>query len=394
MVPQTLNGLRAISVRLFIPWRGVWTADVTVDVEATALAPTSGPAILVVGGKTLRGTIDPAHSGTFAGRAACRVVGGAGKWSQIVRPQHFAAPTVSTVVYNATAAEIGEAPVLDPTPIQFGEHFARVSGPASHVFRDRDWFVEPTTGVVSVTAWPPSVPDPNWLISDVDVTHKTVTIFSDSVVLPGTPIVDPRLGATILTARDVEQTFDKNGTQATVWCDTAVTGIDLLARTVRDLTGARYLKTYKYRFVLGDQNTLALQAITSDAPDLNPISQWTGLSGAKALLKPATEIVVGFAGGDPTQPYLVAFSSLATPLALFVDASTVVNVGIPTSPVALSIPTIIALGALQAEIAALGALIIKNHPGDTDKVTAAISAAVAALATAATALPSKKLLSE
>src|SRR5579864_3731902 len=108
--PPTLNGFRAISVRLLIPYRGVWIADVELDLDIVATAPTSGPAVLIVGGTTLKGTIDPRGSSTFVGKASARVVGGGNGWETVLPPQHFHIPAgvTSTAVYSATAAAVLE----------------------------------------------------------------------------------------------------------------------------------------------------------------------------------------------------------------------------------------------------------------------------------------------
>ncbi len=180
---------------------------------------------------------------------------------------------------------------------------------------------------------------------------------------------------------------------------------------VQELGGTAYLKTYKYRFVLPIGGKLALQAITKGAPDLNPIDQWTGLSGitaslaGQAALFPSTEIVVGFVGGDPTEPFLVAFAPLNKPLGITLDAVTFVNVGAPTSPAAKAIGVQAQITALQAEILAIvAALTVQANagawlpPAAVSTMTPALAAAVAAatplLLAGAAITPSPKLFVE
>ncbi len=416
MIPQTLNGLRAIAVRLSIPWRGMWSAEVTLDLDDVALIPTVGPALISVGGMVLRGTVDPRGSGSFLNRASVRVIAGSGGWDKEVPAQHFANPgggLLSSLVYAATAPLVLEPPPLDPLPKLLGKHFARTKGPASAIFQDRQWYVDPITGVVSVSDWLPLPQDPLWTIVDFDINQKRLSIISDNVILPGTLIADTRLGAKVLIARDVEQIFDANGSHAEVWvCDKPISRLqDALKSMVRSMGNTTYLKTYLYRFVLPVGGELALQGITEGAPDLNPIAQWTGLSGisasllGNAALAPATEIVVGFTGGDPTQPFLCAFSPLAKPLALTLDAVGPINFGAPISPMALAIGVQAQIVALQAEIAAMGvawaALGALTGPiagamvlPIAAPVAGAIAAGIVALAVGATATPSKKVFSE
>ncbi len=417
-----LNGLRVLSAVLRFPKRGVWSAEVELDLEAVALMPPDGtPALLAVGGVILTGTV--ADGGTFGNRAHCRVMGGRNGWGTDVPAQHFANPAgalISTLVYTATGLLVGEA-VLDPIPEVFGEHFVRTAGPASRVFGDKDWHVDPITGIAMVAPWLPLPFDPLGVISDYDIGNERFSLISDFLILPGTIIADPlRLGAKTFVAGDVEQTFDANGSHADVWTGEGDTGAlqSAITAAVREFAGVQYLKTYRYRFVLPEGGKLALQAITPGAPDLNPVAQWTGLSGisaslaGNAALAPATEIVVGFVGGDPREPFLVAFSPLAKPLALTLDAVGLVNVGIPTSPVALGVGTAAAVTALQAEVlaltawvAALSAALAANPVTYTPFAAAmtapggAVAAAIAtigvpAVAAAQALIPSTKLFSQ
>ncbi len=422
LLPDNVNGLKAISTRITIPRRGVWVAHVElspdVPVEAVAaLIAVALPhgAVLTVADTPLIGTIDPRGSGVFAQRAHLRIVGGGGAWDKEVIALDFSIPkaiVLSTMVYAATAAEVLELPPLDPIPKVYVERFSRTKGPASRVFGDRDWFMNPITGSVVVSEWPPLPPDPLWTILDFDIGQKRAVISSGLLITPGMIVLDPRFGAEALIIRDVEQTFDEHGSRAEVWfCDKPVSRLqEAFALAVREFAGTAYLKHYKYRFIVPVLGQLALQAITPGAPDLNPIDQWTGLSGitasiaGQAALFPATEIIVGFAGGDPSEPYLVCYSPLTPPIAITIDALTFVNVGTPLGPAALAAGVEASIAALQVEIAAIVAALVAQAATGwsapiaisvmTPALAAAVAAGVAALAVAAPLVPSKKLLSE
>ncbi len=423
LVPPTLNGMSAIRVSLHIPWCGMWVADVELDpllvetiipiIAAAKAAPV--PAALQLGLMLFNGTIDPRGSGVFGERAHLRVVAGRGGWDKEVSAQHFPMPAgalISTLVYAATAAEVLELPPVDPIPELFGKNYARVKGPASAVFGDRQWFVEPTTGIAMVIPWPPLPPDPLWTIVDYDIEAHRATISSDEVILPGMVVADLRFGADTFIVRDVDQVFDSNGSKADVYfCDKAKSRLqEALKQMVRSFGETRYLKMYKYRYVLPVAGQLALQGITEGAPDLNPIDQWTGLAGANssvagiAALLPATEIVVGFAG-SPAEPFVVAFSPMGVPLSTTIEALIAINLGAtPTSPIALASGVLAMTLALQIEVAAIAAALtaVFNIPGPITPAhvtayapaLAAVTASAAALAAGATLMTSKKVLSE
>ncbi len=253
-------------------------------------------------------------------------------------------------------------------------------------------------------------PDPLWTIVDYDIEQQRVTINSDGVILPGTIIADTRFGAKTFVARDVEQTFDRMGSHAEVWvCEKPASRLQsAFASAVRAFSDSAHLRMYKYRFVVPVVGQLALQAITEGAPDLNPIDQWTGLSGIKAELGglaslfPATEIIVGFVDKEP---FVVSYSPLAKPLAITIDATTFINLGaIPTSPVALATGVQAQIVALQVEVAAIVAAltavlnitgpITPAHVTAFAPALAAVTAAIAALAAGAALTPSQKVLSE
>lgn len=314
-----LNGLDAISIRFLFSWRGVWIADVEYNSDTIPALPTSGPALLTVGTTIVKGALDPRGTGTFASRCTARVVGGGGGWDKPVAPKHFNDPSgalISSLVYSTTGILVGEV-VTDPTPKSFGKDFGRSAGAASRVFGDNDWFVDPITGVTFVASWPSLPLDPTATIANYEASEKRVTIHSDSLVLPGTLITDSRFNTlTPLIARDVEQTFNAEGSTAEVWCAEQPTSrlAEMFTVAVREMAQTAYLESYRYRFVLPvGSKQLALQSISGKGPDLNPIDQWTGLSGAQAKILPGTEIIVGFAEKDPKQPYLISYSPLNTP---------------------------------------------------------------------------------
>lgn len=324
MIPQTLNGIRALKVVLDIPWVGVWVANVELDAEVilplVPMLANETPAVLIVGDQTLIGTIDPKGSSTFGDKASARVVGGRNGWGKTVPALHFNNPggaLLSSLVIATTGVSVGEAAV-DPSPILLGENYARIEGPASSVFGARDWFVDLTTGTAIVASWPTLPANPlTTSVLDFDMGDKRAVLSSDSIVLPGTILADTRFNGKTYTVRSTRQIFDGSGNSCEAWCgdatgDRLVTVIGNIVSSFGALAG---MKTYLYRFVSGpSEGKLILQGITPGAPDLNPIDQWTGVSGIQSRILPATEIVVGFAGGDVTQPFIVSYSPLGVPL--------------------------------------------------------------------------------
>lgn len=344
-IPPTLNGFRAIRVELHLTWLGAWVANVELDLDVPeaqgAILSSETPAILIVGGTTLIGTIDPSGSSTFAGKASARVVGGRGGWSKIVEaPAPFHNPAgilPSQLVYTAIGALVGEI-VADPIPQNFGKNFVFQKGPASSVFGDRNWFVEPTTGVTIVGPWP-SLPNLLAAVLDWSPTEQRATLTSDNLVLPGTILADPRFGTSTYTVRDVTMTFTREtGSIAHAWCSddagSRLTGA--LKSAIQTFGGLKYYGFYKYRYILPMGGELALQAVTAGAPDIVLGDILAALPSSTPLFTPGVEVIVGFLGGDPSQPFLASPTELIMALQTFLLQPPLTALTVTANAVALA----------------------------------------------------------
>jgi hypothetical protein len=330
----TLAGRRVVRARLLVPWRGVPIVDCELDTAGDVSGlPTSGPATLSIATpepSSIVGTLDPRGTGTWGPKASARLVAGGGGWDQPVgRAQfHSRAGVASQSVYQTTASLVGEK-VTDLAPIVFGADFVRMVGPASRVFGDRDWWVDLATGTTFVGTRAQATLAPSLTLADFDPLAMRVEIYGDTLVLPGTVLSDPRFNGATYTVRDVEHVFEASGGKAT--CLLAAANVstlsEALACMVRQFADTAHLKTYRYRYVQASGGDLALQAITPNAPDLNPIAQWTGLSGALDTLAPSTIVVVGFTGDVPPQPYIASYQPGSIPINATLDATAKVTIG-------------------------------------------------------------------
>jgi hypothetical protein len=335
MTTLLVGALRAVSVRLVIPWTGAWIADVDFDLEAARVVPTGRVALKIGETGILAGAIDERASGRFGEKARARVVGGAGGWDKTVAARHFHndAGVLSSAVFAATAAEVGET-VTEATPSRLGVDFVRTAGPASRVLAGRDWYVD-VSGVTVVGPRPTFAASSNVEVLSWDPNTQRAEIASDDVLRPGTLLVDPRFGSA--TVRDVEQTFSDAGARATAWCakETGSRLATALTNLVREASGVIYLKTYRYRVVDEEADgRFTLQAVkrASGIPDAIAIPAWAGMAGLTAKVVPGSEVLVEFIDGDPSQPVVRAFDG-TTPLELELDAAKV-SVGTGAAPVA------------------------------------------------------------
>ncbi len=415
-LPLLVNQLQAVSVRLVTPWTGVWFADVDLVLDATEVLP-FGPCTLTLGTSVYVGTIDPRASGAFGKTAKVRILGGGGGWHKDVLPIHVHNPAtvLSSTVYAAAAAEVGEI-VVDMLPKPMGQDFVRFGGypvvgppgPASRVFGDADWYVTPQ----GITTVGPRLPLPyNPLTTDIrsyDPLTRTAELSSDDPIPPGTILLDPLRFTGPLIVRDVEQTWSaEGGARATAWC-AKETGSRLqtaLANLVSEKIGVHYLKTYRYRVVLENpaDESLILQIIdpTQGAPNAIPFPMWMGVPGVGAQVKPGTEVLVQFTADSPPRPVVVGFKGGPDQIPILLELGTGLG-----GPLSLAVGTqaqitalTVAVGAIAAYIAAVTALaatpptstsftlfgLAMAAPGGTVAgALAGLSAAVAALVPTAT----------
>jgi hypothetical protein len=382
-----LNGLSATAVRLMIPYRGVWTADVDFDLELVPGAP-AGPALLTIGTTILLGFVDPDGSGIFGAKGRARVIGGFGGWHKHLPAQHFTsdAGVLSTEVLTVTASLVGEK-VVQILPSVLGAHYTRTDGAASRVLAGLDWYVDTLTGITTVGPRLPVPVRPDTVeVLEWDALEQRATIATDDVLVPGSVLVDIRFGTA--QVRDVEQMFDENGARATAMCRASSLDLGgLLASFAKEAVRPEYQMHHTYRVVLqaGDSR-LVLQAVKllGAVPDMLPITMCMGAPGFDAKLAPGSEVLVAFADGDPSKPLVMGFAASSPPPLEVSNNALHFRFGLGTSPVGLSIGLQTQITALQTQITALGSAlaVLGADPTHTAPSTGTALAAAASAVTA------------
>lgn len=356
-----LGPSRVLSVRMVTPWSGTWVADCVLDPDVPPVLLGKLPLVIATN-VPLIGTPDPSASGTFGPCASVRLVGGLG-WSKpvIALPYHSDVGVLTTEVFATTAVEVGEA-ATDVIPERLGIDYMRSEGPASRVLDGRDWYVTP----VGVTIIGPRIPTPmNPLTTEVmswDPLRHVAVLATTDVITPGTILVDPKfIGA--LMVREVDQTWDDAGATAICRC-TDVTadappsgGGSKLVGAIRALIDQRvqreYLAPQQYRVIeQAADGRLILQAISKSVPEAALISIWPGVPGVTAKLLLGSEVLLEFAGGDPTSPVVRGFGP-TVPLEVAIDAIQV-KIGEGAAPAVLYTGTAAWATLVEAALSALG----------------------------------------
>jgi hypothetical protein len=367
----TLNALRGVRARVHMPKTGAWIADVDVDLDAVPVAP-SGRALLTIGVNALTGTVDDRASGRFGSKAHVRLVAGGGGWDKVVPGVHLHndAGVLSSAVYAAVGAAVGESVVELGIPRRLGVDFVCMRGAASQIFAGVDWYVDE----LGITRVGPRVPVPAPPTADVlswDPTNKVAEIASDLLITPGMTLTDPvRFG--VATVEDVEHSFGDGGTRALARCSTpsllgaaasaalaspppAAGGkiVQALAALARQAAQTSALKKYPYRVVTqGVDGRLTLQATDpkSEAPPfLRLIDIWAGVAGVSLKLAPASVVLVSFIDGDKARPIVTGFDPKSPPvLQIRLDAVRVVAGEVGASAVAKADQVLACITAVAA----------------------------------------------
>jgi hypothetical protein len=128
----SVDGKRATSVVLHVPFAGVWLADVELD-DDSAL---SGSVEVKLGTSTWVGTVQRAYAGAFAMKTCARIAGGAGGWATLLRARHYHDDNGvrAALVVRDAAREAGETLGTATYAAEtLGPDFVRRRGPAARV---------------------------------------------------------------------------------------------------------------------------------------------------------------------------------------------------------------------------------------------------------------------
>lgn len=305
-----LGSLPAISARVSIPERGAWFVDVDLDVDTSAPVP-SGRAVVRIGGETLTGTVYAPDSGRFGARVRVRVVGGSGGWYRPVRAQHWAndAGVPFERVVRATAAEVGETiATVDVDARKTTTAWGRIAGLAADVFQSLPWYVD-AAGETHVGAPRSPVDAPKDVeVLEHDPARRVARLSSVTIPWPGWRLTAPGRSSG-LVVRGVEAKYGAEG--ATVTATVGEEGgedlLGLVAASVGSLLGTKYLAKYRYRVVGPVGDRIEVQAIATGAPDVSVVSMRPGIPGVHAMPSAGAVVVLTFADGSPSEPYVSDF---------------------------------------------------------------------------------------
>lgn len=307
MALATLNGHSVLAAHVSIPAWGVWTADV----EIGSTEALTGAVTLVIDDLTLRGTI--MSGGAYQTRGRYRIAGGAGGWGRPIPAKAYAndlGVRLSRVLADAAEACGETLGTVATTTV--GTAFLRAEGPAARVLHElspQAWYVD-EAGVTQVGRRPAVTYTGTAPRITTDLARGMIELAPASLagLVPGA-VVDG------LEAVDVEIALE-GALRVTIYgrgiADTARLP-SALTRIVEGITaGHRFYGSWEYRVVARTGERLQLQVVraSSGMPDLFyapvPVRAVAGVRVRPAL---GSTVLVSFVDGDPSKPYVAAFTA-------------------------------------------------------------------------------------
>lgn len=314
MLPSfmTCNGMRVATATIAVPRVGVWHADLTVDIDDGADAP-SGEVTLETEHRTWRGTVRRGEA--WRGVAKLRIVGGKGGMGNMVPPKSYRAAIARLPIADALAAS-GESlaasadgstlsrmlPFWTSPSATAAEVVARVCADLGVSWR----MLDDGTVWIGADTWPAWELPAKAMVTARWPDEGAVEIADETLSAePGTTFEGQRVGR-------VEHRITADGARTVLFFDDRQTQSDTIRQTIariaRSATGVDYLALYRARIVAQNADgTLEVELDDKRMPGMSHVPLRTFLPGVEVRVKSGGHVLVGFESGDPTRPVATLF---------------------------------------------------------------------------------------
>jgi len=307
----TVNGIQADPLTIEVFSRGPWLARGEL-VDAVDL---SGPVNVRVGDLELLGNVRESRMANQ--RTSVLVVAGADGWSKVVSERSFQADNGvrSRTIVDGLAVDVGESVAsfrVDSDRV--GSHFVRQALPASSILEqlvgDSVWWVD-YAGATHVGTHAEREVSGSYDVVEYDGIHDEALLVVDdlrsvsigSVVrkVVTVPLVVKQIEITVRNATVAFRVYGKNSSPAHVMFRRLVEAS--LPRKTFDLM-------YRYRVTGENHGRYSLRPVNPKLglPSLQRVPVMAGVSGAKAVLRNGTSVLLSFIEGDPGQPVVTHFA--------------------------------------------------------------------------------------
>lgn len=295
MANVDLNGDPVLTLSLHLPLNGAWSAELQVASDV-GLAP-GDSATLDLPGLSLIGTV--VRAGQFGERLRARLTGGTLDWSAHQEVKHYRETTADRVLADVGVepeTDIGASlPYWTRSPGTVG---STVQAVARHL--GYNWRVQPDGSIRIAEETPTLAADPDAQEISRDPARGLVTVAPEqATILPGTTFGEDSVGDVIY---DLDDTF-----RCRYYTEARGRLRGAFDRLVRYLTrDALFLGQYAAE-VVSQAADGSLDLLPDDprlrAQGLQSVPIRHGLPGVEVDVPSGERVLLGFDGGNPSQPY-------------------------------------------------------------------------------------------
>jgi hypothetical protein len=300
----TANNIAIHSAEIDFPLRRIWLANLTFTDDL-------GPAVdervtLTLGSWTGVGTC--VSAGAHGGVYKARVVAGAGGWRRAPTGLSFQNDAnLSTIeIAQALASSVGETVTSDSTTIGVNWSIDPQCSAGENLDAVGNWYVD--NAGVTVIGDRPELAEFKAIVENYDGSHAQAECLIEeqdiAKVLPGAIVSSVTLPASI-RVKHTRVLVSTNKIVAEVYANEQ----DPFPGARSALRKTRYLGTYRYRIIEQIDERLQLQAVDTVAglPDQVLVSKAHGLPGVTTECAPAGEVLIVFADGNRSRPFVSAY---------------------------------------------------------------------------------------
>lgn len=338
----SINGVSVLSGSIMMPLQGVWTGDLVIDQPDGTGFDAGTPVAIVASnnGFTINGVVSPARTGDFLDAVHVRVLGGAGGMAKDTLPRAYVQPgAFGRDVVNGLLSDSGETlsttadatlltknltawSVMTTSVAQALELMISINSPGDN------WrLLADGTLWVGAETWPQSSDE--FVVLSQNPADGTFDLGVDSPsVMPGVSL------SGVGNVNRVEHTILSNSIRSRVWIDFATTdrglGPALTAIVKKETAELDYFALY-YATVVSQQPDGSLDVTLAD-PRLAGMSRVAiryGIPGYSAQIIPGCNILVGWADGNPSKPYVALWGGGESVTSSTLNTSTSMTLGGP-----------------------------------------------------------------
>ncbi len=301
----SLGDKQILSGRITIPLYGTWSGDIVLAGGTTV----SGATALVLGDLTMRCYARPARSGTFAGKASSRVVGGAGGWNKTIAAKgyrHASGVKLSTVLKDAASAAGEQITVSSDRVI--GPRWMRKRGRASRALRmllDGAWWVD-NDGVTQTKARTATTIASPFMLTDYKPYLGLFTVSTEKFKdwMPGRRFSAPTLSGTQTISSVSLVIADGKVTLHVTNSDTAEQRLvqDIRAIVRDEMCRLENGTIVTYEITRAEEQEIDCKPVDggTEWPPLAGVPLFPGLLGAVVTPTVGKTCLIVFANNDPT----------------------------------------------------------------------------------------------